>query len=160
MYLRKTTFPGISRVRRKRRDCPFRDPISTNTRISSLWAFQSLTNAVFPKTSCAMSLLVSCCQGYSLHPGTQHLTGEPSSLKGRSKWLMTVKLNYIRLITAYAWHISRDHAMVRNNKGHAWCPVILSGKATALPACFWLKALLLLNCGVALKIEKYHGQSK
>lgn len=160
MYLRKTTFPGVSRVPQKCRDYPLRDPIATNTQIISLWAFQTLTNALLPKFSFAMSLLVSCCQGYSLHPGTQHLTGEPSSLKGRSKWLITVKLNYIRLITAYAWHISKDCAMVRNNKGHGWCPVILSGKATALPACFWLKALLLLNCGVALKIEKYQGQSK
>lgn len=65
---------------------------------------------------------------------------------------MTVKLNYIRPITAYAWHISKDRATVCNNEERAWCPVILSGKAMALPACFWLKARLLLNRRVALKI--------
>lgn len=50
---------------------------------------------------------------------------------------MTVKFNYIRPITAYAWHISKDRATVCDNEERAWCPVILSGKAIAV-ACLLL----------------------
>lgn len=56
---------------------------------------------------------------------------------------MTVKLNYIRPITAYAWHVSKDRAMVCSNKGCAWCPVIFSGKATALPACLLAQGTII-----------------
>lgn len=50
---------------------------------------------------------------------------------------MTVKLNYIRPITAYAWNISKDRAMVCNNKGRAWSPVILSWEGHGI-ACLLL----------------------